>query len=82
MLQIQFEGSEQELREYIKKHRFVSSRIILLVDNTEETKRPELHSKKRQSIRNTPAFGMWASRKDMEDVNSYVRSLRQPRSFE
>ena len=26
-----------------------------------------------------PAFGMWRSRKDLEDVTQYVRRIRQPR---
>ena len=27
----------------------------------------------------TPAFGMWAGREDMQDVDEYVRNLRKPR---
>lgn len=28
-----------------------------------------------------PAFGMWAERDDMQEVATYVRELRKPRSF-
>jgi len=35
----------------------------------------------RKSIKDTPAFGMWAGRADMEDVSSYVHELRKSRSF-
>lgn len=44
-------------------------------------KRIEAKKGTRKSIKNTPAFGMWANRNDMEDVSSYVRELRKPRSF-
>jgi len=37
--------------------------------------------KTRSSIKDTPAFGMWAGRDDMKDPASYVRELRKPRSF-
>lgn len=44
--------------------------------------RPEVKKKQpRVSIKDTPAFGMWADRKDMEDPASYVRELRKPRTF-
>ncbi|OGV53693.1 MAG: hypothetical protein A2X49_12675 [Lentisphaerae bacterium GWF2_52_8] len=33
------------------------------------------------SVSQHPAFGMWADRKDMEDVGGFVRNLRKGRSF-
>lgn len=30
-------------------------------------------------IEDHPFFGMWADREDMEDVEAYVRKLREPR---
>jgi hypothetical protein len=35
--------------------------------------------KKPMRIEDHPFFGMWADRKDMEDVEAYVRKLREPR---
>lgn len=32
-------------------------------------------------VSESPAFGMWAKRDDMQDVAAYVRELRKPRSF-
>ena len=39
---------------------------------------PGAHQK-RKRIRDHPFFGMWADRKDMEDVEGYVRKLRENR---
>jgi antitoxin (DNA-binding transcriptional repressor) of toxin-antitoxin stability system len=35
--------------------------------------------KPRMKVEDHPAFGMWKDRKDMEDVEAYVRHLRRPR---
>ncbi len=35
--------------------------------------------KRRRSIREYPAFGMWKDREDMRDVEAYVRNLRRDR---
>jgi hypothetical protein len=35
------------------------------------------HSK--SSAANHPAFGMWADRKDLDNVNEFVRNLRKGR---
>ena len=36
-------------------------------------------TKPRMKVADHPAFGMWKDRKDMEDVEAYVRHLRRPR---
>jgi antitoxin (DNA-binding transcriptional repressor) of toxin-antitoxin stability system len=35
--------------------------------------------KARMKVEDHPAFGMWKDRKDMEDVDAYLRHLRRPR---
>ena len=35
--------------------------------------------KKKEASNEFPAFGMWADRKEMTDVDSYVRELRKGR---
>ncbi len=35
--------------------------------------------KKRRSIAESPMFGMWKDRADMEDVHAYLRRLRESR---
>ena len=35
--------------------------------------------KPRMKVEDHPAFGMWKDRKDMEDVEAYLRNLRKPR---
>jgi len=35
--------------------------------------------KPRMKVEDHPFFGMWKDRKDMEDVEAYVRHLRRPR---
>jgi hypothetical protein len=32
-------------------------------------------------MRASEAFGIWKDRKDLANVNAYVRKLRQPRCF-
>lgn len=39
-----------------------------------------IHSESRPSAISHKAFGMWKDRKDMADVESYVRTLRKGRS--
>jgi antitoxin (DNA-binding transcriptional repressor) of toxin-antitoxin stability system len=34
----------------------------------------------RMKVEDHPAFGMWRDRKDMEDVEAYLRHLRRPRN--
>lgn len=51
-----------------------------------ELEKPEIRDgegkkKVRKSMKDTPAFGMWANRADMQDPSAYVRELRKPRSF-
>jgi antitoxin (DNA-binding transcriptional repressor) of toxin-antitoxin stability system len=36
-------------------------------------------SKARGKVTDDPAFGMWKDRKDMKDVDAFVRSLRKAR---
>jgi hypothetical protein len=36
-------------------------------------------TKPRMKVEDHPAFGMWKDRKDMEDVEAYLRNLRKPR---
>lgn len=40
---------------------------------------PITEKKKRRSLTEHPAFGMWKDREDMADVAKYVRELRKPR---
>jgi prevent-host-death family protein len=35
--------------------------------------------RKREDIRDAPAFGMWADRKDMEDAHAWLRKMRRNR---
>lgn len=71
MLQVKFEGSEQELRRYIRKHRFVSSRIILLEDNnTEETKSTYRQDWKQQWRK---VAGMWSNYDSAQDDFRAIR---------
>ena len=37
--------------------------------------------KKRRSVAEHPACGMWKDRKDMEDVEAYVRRMREGRKY-
>lgn len=56
------------------------SALRLIVQNAPA--RGEVTKKRvRMSIKDTPAFGMWADREDMQDPARYVRELRKPRSF-
>ncbi len=36
-------------------------------------------STKKVTIENVAGFGMWADRKDIADVDTYIRELRKPR---
>jgi antitoxin (DNA-binding transcriptional repressor) of toxin-antitoxin stability system len=36
-------------------------------------------AKPRMKVEDHPAFGMWKDRKDMEDVEAYLKHLRRPR---
>lgn len=40
---------------------------------------PKKSARPASSIRNSPAFGMWKDRADMEDPSAYVRNLRKGR---
>jgi prevent-host-death family protein len=40
---------------------------------------PTKRAKNRRSMRDHPACGMWADRKDMEDVHAWLRKIREPR---
>ena len=40
---------------------------------------PLAGTKARGKVRDDPAFGMWKDRKDMKDVDAFVRSLRKDR---
>lgn len=46
------------------------------------TKTQNQQRKKRKSIKDSPAYGMWASREDMRDPSAYVQTLRKSRSFD
>ena len=39
----------------------------------------EPRTKPRMKVEDHPFFGMWKDRKDMEDVDAYLRNLRKPR---
>lgn len=39
------------------------------------------HEAEKKKVAELPAFGMWADRSEMQDVPTYVRELRKPRSF-
>lgn len=47
-----------------------------------QSERDEPLKKTRKSIKDTPAFKIWAERKDMENVSSYIRKLRESRCFD
>ena len=38
-----------------------------------------LHEKKRMPAAEHSAFGMWADREDMKDVDAWLRNIRKPR---
>lgn len=41
---------------------------------------PVEEKKNRQPVWKQPAFGMWKDRKDMKDVDQYIRLLRRTRT--
>ncbi len=47
--------------------------------DTIPTKNEEQKQGRKKSWKNTPIFGMWADREDMEDVPAYIRETRKPR---
>ena len=51
-------------------------RFTIIVLTEEERSPPPAAGKKWEDH---PAFGMWADRDDMEDVEQYVREIRKPR---
>lgn len=59
------------------------TKLHIWFDTEEMPSKKNMKSVKRirKSIKDTPAFGMWAGREDMEDVSSYVRELRKSRSL-
>ena len=70
MLQVRFEGSETELRKYIRKHRFISSRIILIEDNTAKAESTRKDWKKQWE----KVSGMW---RNYETVQDDFKAIRQ-----
>ena len=38
-----------------------------------------LHENKSKPAAEHPAFGMWADREDMKDVDAWLRNIRKPR---
>ena len=38
-----------------------------------------LNSQRPLRVQDHPAFGMWAGRKDMEDVHAWLKKIRTPR---
>jgi len=40
---------------------------------------PAKRAKRKRSMRDHPACGMWADRKDMEDVHAWLEKIREPR---
>lgn len=40
---------------------------------------PKASARRRSSIRENPAFGIWKEREEMKDPTEYVRSLRKGR---
>lgn len=69
MLQVKFEGSETELRKYIRKHRFISSRIILIEDNTAKAKDSRKDWKKQWG----KVSGMWRNYGTAQDDFRAIR---------
>ena len=57
----------------------VQQKIIITTDEDLNKEIAPLLKNRRKSIKNTPAFGMWAERTDMEDASSYVRESRKSR---
>ena len=56
-------------------------RALRLVVQNKQPQQETAKGQTRTSIKDTPAFGMWANRKDMDDPARYVRELRKPRTF-
>lgn len=71
MLQVRFEGSEAELRRYMRKHRFVSSRIILMEDNT--AKATKAASPKDWKKQWEKVSGMWRNYETAQDDFRAIR---------
>ncbi len=69
MLQVRFEGSETELRKYIRKHRFISSRIILIEDNTAKAASTRKDWKKQWE----KVSGMWRNYETVQDDFKVIR---------
>jgi len=69
MLQVRFEGSEAELRKYMRKHRFISSRIILIEDNTAKVKASRKDWKKQWE----KVSGMWRNYETAQDDFKEIR---------
>ena len=55
--------------------------VTLLYHGKERAQIVPLPARRKRTVKPSehPAFGMWADREDMEDVEAYVRKLREPR---
>ncbi|MBF0380534.1 MAG: hypothetical protein HQL69_05915 [Magnetococcales bacterium] len=55
--------------------------VTLCTDNQQGLDLNKEIQAKGLNLKNNPAIGMWAGRKDMQDTSEYLRNLRQPRKF-
>jgi antitoxin (DNA-binding transcriptional repressor) of toxin-antitoxin stability system len=53
--------------------------VTVLHRGKEKARILPITAKKKATVADHPAFGMWADRKDMADPAAYVRKIRQPR---
>ena len=59
-----------------------NERVVLTYRGQKKAFIVPYHAKdQRQSASQHPAFGMWKDRKDLADVNAFVRELRRGRSI-
>ena len=68
-------------RDKLPKARFArKSHVTVRIEQEEVLATPvDTEQAAIQSVMTNPMFGMWADRKDMADVQAYVRKLREPR---
>jgi antitoxin (DNA-binding transcriptional repressor) of toxin-antitoxin stability system len=53
--------------------------VTVLYRGKEKARLMPIAAKRKATVADHPAFGMWADRKDMADPAAYVRKIRQPR---
>ncbi len=56
----------------------LNTHVRVVIEEVDTSTRTQV-TKKQRNLKDHPAFGMWADRKDMDDPAAYVRKLREPR---